>query len=282
MSRRISEYLFLILSFAFAGIVKSTEQGHLLIIGGAGKPTLAIQEFVRLCSKGSIVVITAASGVPQLSGPDAVKLFLDAGAEQVVWMDIPSQEVADSDSTINRINQSKGLFFTGGVQTRFMDRIGSTRAEAAIRRLYFESRGVVGGTSAGAAVMSAVMITGNELVNQDSTQTFATLQHNNIETARGLGLMPYAIVDQHFSKRKRHLRLISAVLDHPKLVGIGIDESTAILVSPNKTIRVFGEGPVFIYDARRARKIQVNQSGTQAGQRLRMDILVDGDQLKID
>src|SRR6185295_17336884 len=104
----------------------------------------------------------------------------------------------------------------------------------------------VGGTSAGAAVMSRVMIVGGE------TADLTIVRSGTVLTADGLGLIPGAIVDQHFVRRQRFNRLLSAVLDHPDLVGIGIDEKTAIVVS-GSSFEVVGDSNVLVVDARAAR-----------------------------
>jgi cyanophycinase len=100
------------------------------------------------------------------------------------------------------------------------------------------------------------MITGDERhpggARPDSTDPFKIIARDDIITSEGFGLIQGAIIDQHFLRRKRHNRLVSAVLEHPKLLGVGIDESTALLVQPDGTWRVLGASAVVIYDARRA------------------------------
>jgi cyanophycinase len=136
--------------------------------------------------------------------------------------------------------------------------IGGTPVEEAIRKLYREGA-AIGGTSAGAAVMSQVMITGDERrpggsrPPSDPDVGFITIDRENIVTSRGLGLLEDVIVDQHFVRRRRHNRLISLVLENPRLVGIGIDESTAAEVSPDGWWTVLGESVLVVYDARQAR-----------------------------
>jgi cyanophycinase len=105
---------------------------------------------------------------------------------------------------------------------------------------------MVAGTSAGAAVMSEKMITGSEKRYPDYNDTFRTIETGNIDLAPGLGLINTAIIDQHFVWRSRHNRLISAVLEFPDLLGIGIDESTAILVK-GTTAEVVGLSQVLVY-----------------------------------
>ncbi len=242
-------------------------RGWLLVVGGGSRPRPAIEEFVRLCKGGPILVITSASASPEESGPAAVRQFQEAGGQQVSWLHIAGPDTANADTTIARIIQARGVFFTGGVQTRFMERIGGTRAEAALRVLYLERQGVIGGTSAGAAVLSEVMITGDGDLGK--------LERNNIVTARGLGLLTTCIVDQHFVARQRNNRLLSLVIEK-RLVGVGIDESTAIVYYPNDTFRVYGEGSVLVYDPRKALVPQAPPSKRLTMEGIRLSVLKDG------
>jgi cyanophycinase len=267
--------------FLLAGGSSANEKGHLLIIGGGSRPPEALKKFIALSKSGPIVVITSASGVPHESGPSMVNQFMKAGAKDAQWLHIDSPELGNADSTVQKIESATAIFFTGGVQERLMQRVGGTRSETAIKKLYFERGGIIGGTSAGAAVMSKVMITGNELINKDTTDSFIAIQAKNIETKNGFGFLDQVIVDQHFVVRKRHNRLISLVLENPELVGIGIDEDTAILIYPNNKFQVYGKGSVIVYDARKSKAIQVNKSGLLGGRKIKMDILVEGDEFQL-
>jgi cyanophycinase len=276
--RKIFMLNFYLILFLLVGGLSANEKGHLLIIGGGSRPPEALKEFVALSNNGPILVITSASGVPQESGPSMISQFMKAGAKDVSWLHIDSPEMGNDDSTVQKIESASAIFFTGGVQERLMQRVGGTRSEAAIKKLYNERGGIIGGTSAGAAVMSNVMITGNELINKDTTDAFIAIQAKNIETKKGFGFLDHVIIDQHFVVRKRHNRLISLVLENPKLVGIGIDEDTAILIYPNNKFRVYGKGSVVVYDARKANAIQINQNGLIGGREIKMDVLVGGDE----
>jgi cyanophycinase len=121
-----------------------------------------------------------------------------------------------------------------------MAALGDTGFPAIIRERY-QAGSTVGGTSAGAAVLSGVMLTGDA--------DLTVIQQANTKTADGLNLWPGSIVDQHFVKRQRFNRLLSAVLDRPTLVGIGVDESTAAILSQN-TLEVVGQGNVVVIDGR--------------------------------
>jgi len=280
MRKLLVIFLLLIMVLVNGGL-SAKEKGHLLIIGGGTKPPDALAEFVALSQSGHILIITSASGEAEVYGPAVVEQFQQAGAHNVHWLHIDSPEMANADSVVALIESSTGIFFTGGIQERLMQRLGDTRSEAAVARLYFEKGGVIGGTSAGAAVMSEVMITGNELINKDTTDVFFTIQAGNIETKQGFGFLKKVIIDQHFIARKRHNRLISLVLEHSELMGIGIDEDTAILVRPDDSFRVIGTGSVVVYDARKAKSVRAHESGLLAGRGLIMSILVAGDTFRL-
>jgi cyanophycinase len=157
-----------------------------------------------------------------------------------------------------------------------MDIVRGTEIETAIREAY-QKGSVVSGSSAGAAVMSRVMITGNELKHPDYASTFKNIEADNIETKPGLGLLQQAIVDQHFVRRSRHNRLISAIIEFPELKGIGIDESTAILVKGNE-VEVIGESQVLIYENPKRSKIVKNG---KLGGKLVLTILLPGDRFSL-
>ena len=252
-------------------------KGYLMIIGGGDKPMDAMQAFVDHCQGKPVVIITSASSDLEYGQFTAGQLR-QCGAAQIALRHIVEPEVANSDSITALIDAAGGVFFTGGDQDRLMNRLGGTRTEEALRRLYYERGGIIGGTSAGAAVMSEVMITGNELVNTDSTRNFFCIQKGNVEVKRGFGFIKNAVIDQHFLMRKRHNRLIGVVLEHPELPGIGIDEEAAILVYPDGRFKVYGQDAVIVYDARKVRQIRVSDQGLLGGRGIKVDLLLPGEE----
>jgi cyanophycinase len=140
----------------------------------------------------------------------------------------------------------------------------------------YEEGGVVGGTSAGAAVMSEFMITGNEKRTGGEEGTWEVILADDILHTEGFGFVKKAVIDQHFITRRRHNRLIAVVLQHPTLVGVGIEESTAVLVRPDGKFEVLGEGQVIVYDARRAETFK-SPDGHLGGHGLTMHVLLPGD-----
>jgi len=164
---------------------------------------------------------------------------------------------ADADSNVARVAKATGIWFGGGDQSRLTAALKGTRVESAMHER-FAAGAVIGGTSAGAAVMSSLMITGDERhrggdrLPSDSSDAFLTIARDNVITAPGFGFITNAVVDQHFFRRKRHNRLVSVVLEHPDLIGVGIDESTALVVDSVGKWSVIGSSAALVYDARHA------------------------------
>ncbi len=125
--------------------------------------------------------------------------------------------------------------------------------------------------------MSEVMITGNELVNKDSTVSFVTIEKGNVEVKTGFGFLKNAIVDQHFLKRKRHNRTIAALIEHPNLFGIAIDESTGIIVYPDETFEVLGSYQVLVYDPIDGNNIREDKNGNLGISDMKLHVLISGD-----
>ena len=136
--------------------------------------------------------------------------------------------------------------------------------------------GIIGGTSAGAAVQSELMITGGANRAEDPDDPWRAILADNIVLAQGFGFVKNAVIDQHFVARRRNNRLISVVLENPSLVGVGIEESTAVLVRPDGAFEVLGEGQVVVYDARRA-KTAKTEDGHLGAHGLTMHVLLPGD-----
>jgi cyanophycinase len=239
-----------------------------LIVGGGPIADSLLVRFVALAGGAGharIVVLPMASESAD-AGEEITGDFKRLGAESERLVLTRSQ--ADTEAMARRIAGATGVWFGGGDQSRLTAVVKGTRTEAAIRDVYARG-GVLGGTSAGAAVMSTPMITGDERrpggdrpLAKDATDAFVTIAREDVVTTEGFGLVPGAIVDQHFVRRRRLNRLLSLVLEHPELVGIGIDESTALEVPPEGAWRILGASVAVVYDARGAK---VTPSGTTLG-----------------
>ena len=254
-----------------AGVAAQT----LVIVGGGARPASVAAEIVALGggAAGRLVVVPQASGDPAGVGAAQAAEFVAAGFGAASF----ALGGPDADSTVALFERATAVFFSGGDQSRLVAHLAGTRALAAVRALHARG-GVVAGTSAGAAVMSRVMLTGSESVNPDAADApFSTVEPHNVVTAEGFGFVTWAVVDQHFAVRRRQNRLLSVVLDHPELVGIGIDEETAVVVTPDGALRVVGNRGVQVVDARGA-NVQARGRGYSASD-IRLHLLLDGDVL---
>lgn len=256
-------------------------KGHLVIIGGGDRPDEIMKKIVELAGgdKARIIVIPNASSIPLEVAPQQVEEFRNIGAAYSDYL-LFSKENADADSNLKKINGATGIFFSGGDQSNLTNDLLGTKLLEKIYDIY-DNGGVISGTSAGAAVMSDVMITGNELLNKDSTDAFISIQKNNIEVKQGFGFIKSAIVDQHFLKRKRHNRLISLVIEKPELLGVAIDEATSIIVYPDDTFEVLGENQVLVLDASTAKNINTDKNGNLRADNIKMHLLISGDKFDL-
>jgi cyanophycinase len=252
-SMRKYRLLFVVFFFGLALYGHSAPKGRLFIIGGGSRPESMMKKFVALAEgfkSGKIVVFPMASATPDESGTSQAAEFKKVGAKDAVSFNL-TREQALKEENAAILNDAGGVYFTGGDQARVTKVLLGTPIQKKLLEIY-ENGAVIGGTSAGAAIMSEVMITGDEKRKPEEGHEFETLEAGNIITTPGLGLIKTAIVDQHFATRKRHNRLICLVAEHPKLLGIGIDESTAIIINPDETFDVIGDKDVIVYDPRQA------------------------------
>ncbi len=253
----------------------SQTKGKLVIVGGV-QTTEIVKKYVELAggSDARIIVIPNAGSDPVYWSKEQVKEFSELGAQAQYLLF--TRETADDKSNLEKMDWANAVFFLGGDQSILTRDMLGTELLQKVFDIY-NNGGVVGGSSAGAAVMSEVMITGNELVNPDSNDAFITIEKNNIETKKGFGFIKNAIIDQHFLKRKRHNRTISAVIEHPNLIGIAIDESTAIIVYSDETFEVAGNNQVLVYDPTNSKDIREDKNGNLGITDMKLQVLVSGD-----
>jgi cyanophycinase len=255
-----------------------SSRGTLYIVGGGPQPAELVQEFVDLSGgrgKARIIVFAMASASGLESGEEKAKDLRELGAEaRSVWV---TREQAMTDSVARLLDGATGIWFGGGDQVRLADVLRGTPTERAIHAR-FAAGAVIGGTSAGAAVMSAVMITGDERrpggTRRDSTLAWGTIERDNVVTQEGFALLTNVIVDQHFFRRKRYGRLLALVIERAPHLGAGIDESTALVIGADGLWRVRGASGVMIFDARRAAR-DTTHSQLQAAD-VRTHLLTDG------
>jgi cyanophycinase len=235
----------------------SAPRGTLLIVGGGSQPEELVKHFVDLAGgpgKARIAILPMATSSAAEAGAEKEAQLDSLGADSFVLNF--SRSHADDDSLVKKVQRATGIWFPGGDQSLLTAALGGSAVLRAIHERY-EAGAVVGGTSAGAAVMSDSMITGNQyypgLTTAVDSSSFTRIGRRTIEIVPGLGFVHNAIVDQHFIRRQRENRLISVVLERPSLLGVGIDEGTALKVTPDGKWVVLGRSVVMILDARRAR-----------------------------
>jgi len=218
-------------------------RGWIVAIGGAENKENdrhILERFVRVSGGGAadIVVIPTASRMHE-TGPRYERLFGDLGARRATVMDFDTRRDCQEPGRLRRLEEATGIFFTGGNQLRLSTLLGGTPVAKLIR--VRNAHGVtVGGTSAGASILSEHMIAfGDE---------GSAVISGSVRLAPGLGLTNRFIIDQHFRQRDRLGRLITALAYNPFAVGIGLDEDTAAFIGPDETIEVEGSGGVTIVD----------------------------------
>lgn len=250
------------------GRAPRTPAGHLVLVGGGGTTDAIRARAIELAGgrEARAVVLPQASGTDE-RGEGSAEMWREDGLVEVTNVDGLPPERA-----VELIDAADLVWISGGSQQRFVEAWKDTPVPAAIRRAY-ERGAVVGGTSAGAAVMSPAMITGEA--------DLGAIRKGATELVDGLGLLPGTIVDQHFLARQRSNRLISAVLDRPGLVGVGIDERTAVIVSGAGRLEVVGESAVLIVDAREATVAETEPGAVHAATGLRMHLLRAGMSLEL-
>ncbi len=252
-------------------------KGRLVIVGGGERTDEIMKEFIRLAggSNAVIAIFPMASSVPEEVGPSYVKEMLGLGVKEAFYLNINAEQ-ANQDSMVAKMKDVTGVFYSGGDQVLLTAALLNTKVQAKVAEIYAKG-GVVGGTSAGAAVMSRIMITGNELLNKDSSASFFTLTKGNVETKEGFGFVTEAVIDQHFVVRKRHNRLLSIIMQNPTLLGVAIDEATSIIVHPDRKFTVLGESVVIVYDATQSKHIRTNKNNYLTAENMAMHILQAGD-----
>jgi cyanophycinase len=247
--------------------VTAQSPGPIVAVGGGGTTDAIVQRTLELAGgkNAQVVVLPQASALAN-AGDSSVRMWADAGARDArkVSFDDPGAKAALEQATL--------IWIPGGDQNRFMKAITGTGLDDVIRARH-RSGAVVGGTGAGAAVLSEMMITGEA--------DLQSLQARSTVLGRGLGLWKGGIFDQHFLRRQRGNRLLSAVLDNPHLVGVGIDEATAVILRDGR-LEVVGRSAALVLDAREADVKGALASGIVGVTGLRAAVLRDGMTLKVE
>lgn len=263
-------------------------KGKLLIIGGAEDkvdepPDIMDQrkEFPRYeilsellpdSKRKKIEIITTGSEVQEEVKKTYQKVFSEMGYGNIGFLSIKERVEAKQKIYLTRVENAGAIFFTGGDQFRISTILGGTPILEIIKNRYLtDNNFIVAGTSAGAMVMSTVMITSGGLTE--------ALLYRNLATSSGLGLLNSCIVDTHFIKRGRFGRLAHAIIMNPEQLGIGLGEDTALIIKDGTEAECRGSGMVVIIDGRDIRQTnitKVKEGETVYVENLKVHLLVKG------
>lgn len=242
--------------------------GALIVIGGGRTPKEAVARAVELAGgQEAVVAILPHASQRVERGVGSAEMFREAGVAEALVLDDLTAPTSRTD-----LRRASLVWMPGGSQRRLMEAVEAADLTELLRERH-RSGVVFGGTSAGAAVQSKLMITGKAELE--------TVVARGTELVSGLGLWPEVIVDQHALKRRRLQRLLSAVLDHPEKVGVAIDEGTAVVVEDER-LEVLGASNVVVLDARRARVAETKEGAPHAAQGVTLHLLRAGDALRLE
>lgn len=225
-------------------------RGHLIAVGGAEdreRDRLILRRFIELSGGplAHVLVLTAASSDPDGAWRGYETVLAELGAQHVEPIDFRSPEEAHDPRAIERVLSADGIYISGGDQRRLMAALWDTPAARALHQAFHLQGCCIGGTSAGAAALSRQMLA----IGEPALRPY----RHAVSLDIGLGLIANAIIDQHFNERRRLGRLLSALAIRPDLLGVGIDEDTALVIERGAGVEILGSGAVTLIDGRQMR-----------------------------
>ena len=236
-------FVLVISIFCSQGLAQGPEtgpdNGSLVIVGGAMKDPAIIERFLELAGgKDAPIIMIPTAGGRQEYGPywSGLIQFKEVGATNLTVLHTTDRTVADSEEFVKPIQKARGVFFGGGRQWHLADAYLHTRTHDELFKL-LERGGVIGGTSAGATIQGSYLVRGD-------TKSNTVMMGDHME---GMGFLRNVGIDQHLLKRNRHFDMIDVIEKNPELLGIGLDENTAIVVRRDQ-FEVIGQSYVVIYD----------------------------------
>ncbi|HQZ95508.1 MAG TPA: cyanophycinase [Pyrinomonadaceae bacterium] len=218
-------------------------QQRLMVVGGGTRPAEATKKFVEWSggTKSKILVITWASGEEDSSYDGTQKVFMAANPGSVEHAVVKPLDAERRAKFIEQLKNATGVYFGGGDQNRIMDVLKDEELLKLIRAKYAAGT-PFGGTSAGAAVMSDPMMTGEA--------DLKILDGKKVGVRPAIGFVPDVMFDQHFLLRQRHNRLFGFVMENPRYLGIGINEGMAVMIENNRDLTTVGPTQVMFIDAK--------------------------------
>lgn len=274
----MKKYLFFLVFLAFNFTFSQNSKGKLFIIGGGSRPDFLVDRMIKeagLKSGETVAIFPHASEEQDSSFYYAKQQFEKRNLKALDCAFKKDEKL--SPSKLDSLKTAKLIYIGGGDQVRFMEIINSNPEVKNLLKSAYQNGKMIAGTSAGAAVMSEVMITGNQLKYKDYENTFDNIEIKNVETKQGLGFIKTAVIDQHFVVRSRYNRLLSLIIENPTYKGIGIDEGTAILVN-NGSAEVVGRAQVIVFkNPKQSKKLNGDKLGAKG---ITLDIYLNGEKFK--
>jgi cyanophycinase len=215
-------------------------KGALVIVGGGGMPADVTKKFIDLAGGPDARIVVLPTASPGASG-DEGGFLKRAGANNIVVLPGVKLEDVEDPKNLEELKKADSIWFGGGRQWHFVDAYEGTKAEELFHDV-LRRGGVIGGSSAGATIQGDYLCRGSALNN---TEEMAEGYE------RGFGFLPGVAVDQHFTQRNRFADMTSLIKTYPQLLGIGLDEATAIVVQ-GREAAVMGKGTAHFYDAHKA------------------------------
>jgi cyanophycinase len=239
MRRILVVALFLLCAVPLDGQVHGPEKGSLVIVGGAMQDRAIVQRFVELAggTEAPIVIIPTAGEADDdyhqyWSG---LGLWRDNGAKNLTVLHTRDRKVANSEAFVKPLREARGVFFAGGRQWRLADSYLDTLTHKELAAV-LNRGGVIGGSSAGASILASFMVRGDTKSNEKMIGDHIV----------GFGFLKSSAIDQHLLRRNRQFDMLEVIDKHPDLLGIGIDEDTAIVVTGDQ-FDVIGKSYVVVY-----------------------------------
>jgi cyanophycinase len=253
---------------------KRPAKGTLYIIGGREdkkNERAILKEIAQRVASGKLVIATLATDYVDKSWEQYKSTFTSLGVKSIAHLSIERRDEETEEANLELIEGAVAIFFTGGDQLKITAKLGGTRLSEEIEQLFLRG-GIIAGTSAGAAAMSEMM-----LIPGISSHLHTV--RDAFQMVPGLGLIKNVIIDQHFSERGRIRRLLGAVAQNPRMIGVGIDEDTAIVVR-EESFRVIGSGAVYIADGRALTHTNISENSldrTMSVFNIKLHILSEND-----
>ncbi|MGN6186244.1 MAG: cyanophycinase [Thermoanaerobaculia bacterium] len=222
------------------------EIGKLLLIGGNEDKDedsmIILPHFVAMCGGKNARILVCGTPSKEVEEKERTyrELFETIGVAEVMEPDITQRRDGENATLVEMVKRATGVFFTGGDQLRLTAIVAGTPFGNEVQHRVFNEGLIAGGTSAGAAAMSSTMFI--------SGSSKGTVRRSDVGLAPGLGYWRDTIVDTHFAQRGRVSRMLVVFAHNPQILGIGIDEDTAIEVQPGESFKVIGNGAVFVFD----------------------------------